>query len=84
MILFKHCSDDTLLPLQEEEAIEDGMIVEIILQGGHICLSVCLDVCVSGWLCVCLSVVHLYLTVYSLYMKKGGYEGGNKGRRRIQ
>ena len=43
VMLFKHCSDDTLLPLQEEDTIEDGMIVEIILQGGHSCLSVWLS-----------------------------------------
>ena len=42
VMLFKHSSDDTLLPLEEEDTIVDGMIVDIILRGGYICLSVCL------------------------------------------
>ena len=58
VILFKHNGDNTLLPLGEEDTIEDGMIVEIILAGGcvlvHLCVGrwvVFVSVCIGPSVC---------------------------------
>ena len=36
LLLYRHCSDNSLKPLKENEPIEDGVIIEVILQGRHI------------------------------------------------
>ena len=60
VILFKHNGDNTLLPLGEEDTIEDGMIVEIILAGGcvlvHLCVGVVVYRSTCWWGVVCVRV----------------------------
>lgn len=49
VLLYRHSSDDALVPLEANDLIEDGSIIEIVLKGEASCIKTAMFTYHSSW-----------------------------------